>query len=55
MKKIFLMFVAICAYAACDPGHEDIGNAGHISIDELKAKTSVCQCKVGYRWKGIRR
>ena len=41
MKKIILMFVAICAYAACDPGHEDIGNAGHISIDELKAKTSV--------------
>ena len=41
MKKIYLMFVAICAFAACDPIHEDISNAGHISLDELKAKTSV--------------
>ena len=41
MKKIFLMFVAICAFAACDPTHEDISNAGHISLDELKAKTTV--------------
>ena len=41
MKKIFLMFVAICAFAACDPVHEDISNAGHISVDELKAKTTV--------------
>ena len=41
MKKIFLMFVAICAFAACDPTHEDISNAGHITIDELKAKTTV--------------
>ena len=35
------MFVAICAFAACDPTHEDISNAGHITIDELKAKTTV--------------
>jgi len=41
MKKIFLMFVAICAFAACDPTHEKISNGGHISVDELKAKTSV--------------
>ena len=41
MKKIFLMFVAICAFAACDPTHEKINNGGHITIDELKAKTTV--------------
>ena len=41
MKKIFLMFVAVCALFACDPTHEKIGNDGHISIDELKAKTIV--------------
>ena len=41
MKKIFLMLVAICAFAACDPIHEDISNAGHISLEELKAKTTV--------------
>ena len=41
MKKIFLMFVAVCALFACNPTHEDISNDGHISIDELKAKTIV--------------
>ena len=41
MKKIFLMFVAICAFAACDPTHEKISNGGHITADELKAKTIV--------------
>ena len=41
MKKIFLMFVAICAFAACDPTHEKINNGGHITVDELKAKTTV--------------
>ena len=41
MKKIFLMFVAICAFAACDATHEDISNDGHITVDELKAKSSV--------------
>ena len=35
------MFVAICAFAACDPTHEKISNDGHISADELKAKSSV--------------
>ena len=33
MKKIFLMFVAVCALFACDPTHEKISN--------LKAKTTV--------------
>ena len=41
MKKIFLLFVAVCALFACDPTHEKISNDGHISIDELKAKTIV--------------
>ena len=42
MKKILLLLVvAVCAFAACDPIHEDIGNGGHITLDELKAKTTV--------------
>ena len=42
MKKIFiLLVVAVCAFAACDPIHEDISNAGHITLDELKAKSTV--------------
>lgn len=41
MKKIFLIFAAVCAFAACDPTHEDISNGGHITIDELKAKSTV--------------
>ncbi|MBQ6203794.1 MAG: hypothetical protein IJK46_06845 [Prevotella sp.] len=42
MKKIiFLLAVVVCAFAACDPTHEDISNAGHITPDELKAKTTV--------------
>ena len=41
MKKIFLLFAAVCAYVACDPVSEDISNAGHITLDELKAKTTV--------------
>jgi hypothetical protein len=41
MKKIFLMFVAICAFGACDPGHEDISNGGHITAEELKANSNV--------------
>jgi hypothetical protein len=36
-----LVFAAVCALFACDPIHEDISNAGHISVDELKAKTTV--------------
>ena len=41
MKKIFLIFAAIGAMVACDSTHEDISNAGHITLDELKAKTTV--------------
>ena len=41
MKKIFLLFAAACSFVACDPVHEDIGNDGNITLDELKAKTSV--------------
>ncbi len=41
MKKIFMIFAAVCAFAACDPTHEDISNAGHITVDELKAKSTV--------------
>ena len=41
MKKIFLLFAAVCAFVACDPVSEDIGNDGHITLDELIAKSSV--------------
>ena len=41
MKKIFLIFAAVCAFASCDPVSEDISNGGHITVDELKAKTTV--------------
>ena len=42
MKKIlFLLFAAVCGFAACDPIQEDISNGGHITLDELKAKSSV--------------
>jgi len=41
MKKIFMVFAAVCALFACDPIHEDISNGGHISVDELKAKSTV--------------
>ena len=41
MKKILLIFAAICAFAACNPTHESISNDGHITADELKAKSSV--------------
>ena len=35
------MFVAICAFAACDPTHENISNGGHISVEDLVKKTIV--------------
>ena len=42
MKKIlFLLVAAVCAFAACDPTQEDISNGGHITLDELKSKTTV--------------
>ena len=36
-----MLVAAVCAFAACDPTHEDISNGGHITLDELKAKTTV--------------
>lgn len=41
MKKIFMLLFAVCAMAACDPVSEDIKNGGNISVEELKAKSSV--------------
>ena len=41
MKKIFLLIAAVFTFVGCDPTHEDISNGGHISIDELLAKTTV--------------
>ena len=41
MKKIILVFAAVCAIIACDPIHEDIGNAGHITADQLKSMTRI--------------
>ena len=41
MKKIFLLFAAVCVFIACDPVSEDISNGGHITLDELLAKTTV--------------
>ena len=41
MKKIYLVFAAVCAIFACNPVHEDISNSGHITIEELKAKTRI--------------
>ena len=41
MKKIFLLFAAVCAFVACDPVSEDIGNGGHITNEELKAMSTV--------------
>ena len=35
------MFVAICAFAACDPTHEKIGNDGHITADQLRSMTTI--------------
>lgn len=42
MKKIlFSLFAAACVLIACDPVSEDISNAGHITLEELLAKTTV--------------
>jgi hypothetical protein len=41
MKKIFLIFAAVCVFIACDPVSEDFSNDGHITLDELLAKTTV--------------
>ena len=42
MKKILFLIVAVvCGLVACDPVHEDVSNAGHITLKELQDKTSV--------------
>ena len=41
MKKIFLLIAAVFTFVGCDPTHEDISNSGHITLDELLAKTTV--------------
>ena len=41
MKKIFAIFAAACALVACNPVQEDFKNAGHITLDELRAKTKI--------------
>ena len=41
MKKIFLFFAVVSMLFACDPTHEDISNDGRITLDELKAKSTV--------------
>ena len=47
MKKIiFLLVAAVCTFVGCNPAHEDIGNGSHITVDELKAMTSVIVDKV---------
>ncbi len=41
MKKIFMLLAAVCAFASCDPVQEDISNGGHITAEELRAKSTV--------------
>jgi len=41
MKKIFLLLVAVCAFAACESVQEDIVNDGHITDDQLKQMSTV--------------
>ena len=41
MKKIFLVFAAVCALVACDPNKEDIGNDTHITADQLKSMFTI--------------
>ncbi len=41
MKKILMLLITVCAIFACDPVQEDIANGGHITVEELIAKSSV--------------
>ena len=41
MKKIFLFIAAASVLFACDATHEDISSGGHITVEELIAKTTV--------------
>lgn len=36
-----MLLAAVCAFASCDPVQEDISNDGHITVEELKAQTTV--------------
>ena len=47
MKKIYLLFAAVTMLFACDPVHEDISTNGHITVEELIAKTTVTTDKSG--------
>lgn len=40
-KNIFLTLSAVCSLVACNPIHEEIDNAGHITLDELHSLSSV--------------
>ena len=40
-KNIFLTLVAVCSLVACNPMHEEIDNAGHITAEELRNLSSV--------------
>jgi hypothetical protein len=46
MKKIFLLFAAVGVFIACDPVHEKIDNGSHITVDELRAMSTVIVDKV---------
>ena len=41
MKKILMLFAAVCVLFGCNPTHEDISNGGHITLEELLKKTTV--------------
>ncbi len=41
MKKVFFLLAAACSLFACDPVHEDITNGNRITVEELKAMTSI--------------
>ena len=41
MKKVILLFAAVTMLFACDPVHEDFSNGGNITVDELKAMSTV--------------
>jgi hypothetical protein len=41
MKKIFFLLAGVFTFFACDPIHEDVSKDGHITVEELMAKTTV--------------
>ena len=52
MKKIFLLFAAVCTLVACDPVHEDISNGGNITLAEL-TDSNVTQVTVDKAGNGL--